>query len=268
MEEYKSKADFDVKLIFQENQGRFMAFNKAVDMAKGELFIPADSDDSFEPHTIEWFNNIWCKYKSNNISGISVLCKYIDGEIVGEKFPIEGVTCFKDIVFKHKVGGEKWGCVRTDILKEHKYPSQYNVKRLPDLFVWYPIGFKYETVYMNEPLRTYYTDAGNQLTHQKDQSKDYMEMKNDYTLMEINYVLPHVRRLMPIKDKMEKFVYLWLTAFKSDRSIVSVLRKVERPENRLAAVLLLLPSFLINKLGLKLEFLKRKKYRYQIQPNN
>ena len=29
LEDYKLKADFDVKLIFQENKDKFMAFNKA-----------------------------------------------------------------------------------------------------------------------------------------------------------------------------------------------------------------------------------------------
>lgn len=266
LEEYKSRADFDIKLVFQENEGRFMAFNKAVDLAKGELFIPADSDDRFEPNTVEIFDKIWSEFKSEHISGINVLCKYTDNEIVGDEYPFEGVSCFKDIFFKYKVGGEKWGCVRTDILKEHKFPSQYKVKKLPDLFIWYPIGFKYRTIYINQPLRTYYTDAGGQLTHQNDQSIEQMVMNNDFTLWEVNYVFSEAKGLIPIKDKLQKFVYLWLTTFKSKRSIIFIVNEIDKWENKLIASLILMPSFFIYKLNLKLNFLKKKKHRYQIQP--
>lgn len=265
LEDYKLKADFDVKLIFQENQGKFMAFNRAVDLARGELFIPADSDDRFEPNTIQFFKDNWAKFKSENISGINVLCKYANGKIVGEKYPLEGISCFKDIVYKYKVGGEKWGCVRTDILRAHKFPSHYKVKLLPDYFVWAPIGLKYKTVYLNEPLRLYYVDAGNQLTHQKDVSIQNMEMKNDYTLWEINYILPQVKRYLSLKDKAQKYVSLWLTTFKSKRSIPSILKKIDSWDVKLVASLFIIPSFIINIFGLQLNFLKKKKYEYQIQ---
>lgn len=265
LEEYKSKADFDVRLIFQENQGKFMAFNKAVDIAKGELFIPADSDDWFEWNTIQRFDEIWNVYKRNDISGINVLCKYKDGRIVGEKYPFEGISCFKDMHFKHKVGGEKWGCVRVDILKKFKFPTKYKVITLPDTFVWGPIGFNYKAIYINEPLRTYYIDAGHQLTHLKDYSKENMEMKNDFTLWKINYMFPKIDEFISLREYLQTFVYLWITSFKSGKSVTYVIQKLDAKKSKIVALILLTPSFIINKLSLKLDFLKKRKYRYQIQ---
>lgn len=266
LEEYKSMADFDVRLIFQENQGKFMAFNKAVDIAKGELFIPADSDDCFEYNTIDTFNNIWNDYKSDDISGIDVLCKYEDGNIVGEKFPIEGVSTYKEIYYRYKVGGEKWGCVRVDILKKYKFPDFFKVKRLPDSFVWTPIGFNYNRVFINKALRTYYQDAGDQLTHQKEESIETMEMKNYYTLWKINYILPEVEKFISLRSYLQVFVLLWLTTFKNHKSFLSILKKIDRNKSKFLAILLLLPSYIIKLFNLKLDFLKKKKYRYQISP--
>lgn len=265
LEEYKSKSDFDIRLIFQENQGKFMAFNKAVEMAKGELFFPADSDDSFEYDTIETFNDIWKKYKREDISGIDVLCKYDDGNIVGEKFPIEGVSSYVDTYYKQGIGGEKWGCIRVDILKANKFPDFFKVKTLPDTFVWAPIGFEYKRVFINKALRTYYQDAGDQLTHKKNESIEFFKMRNYFLLWKINYMFPKVEHYLSFKHFIQTYVSLWISTFKINKSIISVLRKIERKKSKIIAVMTIFPAFLINVFNLELKFLKKKKYKYQIK---
>jgi len=82
-------------------------------------------------------------------------------------------------------------------------------------------------------------------------------MKNDFSLWKINYVILRVKEYMSIRDKLQNFVYLWLTTFKSKRSISSVLKKVDKWKNNLLAFKLLFPSFLINIFGLKLNLKKR-----------
>ena len=193
LEEYNAKADFKVRLIHQENKGKYMAFDRCVDLAEGELMIPADSDDRFDSNTLERLNEVWNKYKADDISGIDVLCKYEDGVIVGEKFPIdEGISSFKDVVYKNKVGGEKWGCVRVDLLKNFRFPKTFDVKFFPDWYVWSQIGFNYRTIYLNEPLRIYFQDAGNQITKEKVDSLEVTRMKNFLALRQINYIFPEV----------------------------------------------------------------------------
>lgn len=249
LEDYKSKADFEVRIVYQDNQGRFMAFNKAVDMARGELFVPADSDDSFDYNTIDRFSEIWSQYKSDNISGINVLCKYEDGTIVGDKYPTEGISTYTDILYKHKVSGEKWGCVRVDILRKYKFPIITDTKILPDSYIWAKIGFNYEAVYINEPLRLYYLDAGNQLTTNKKIRKkiEYYKMKYDFTIWEINYVFPKISKYLSFKDYIKKLGYLWVTTFKSKNSIIPTLKSLETLKSRTVALLLLLPSFIMSK---------------------
>ncbi len=265
LEEYKSKADFTVKIYKQENKGKYIAFNRVLDLAKGELLFPADSDDTFEPNLIERMNEIWAKYKADDVSGITMLCKDEDGEIVGEKFPFdEGISTYKDILYKHKVGGEKWGCIRVDVLKKYPFPTNFNVKYFPDAYVWDQIGFNYKTVYVNEPLRTYFQDAGNQIMKEKNVSEDFMKMKNFYTLWKINYVFPNVKEYLTLSESYEMYVFLWISAFKGKVSVSQVLKQLKRTKSKILALLFLIPSYLINVFNLKLNFLRKKKYKYQL----
>lgn len=48
---YKNQAMFPVTILSQENSGKHIAWNRALEIAKGELFVPADSDDEFVPET-------------------------------------------------------------------------------------------------------------------------------------------------------------------------------------------------------------------------
>lgn len=263
LEEYKKKADFDVRIFAQENQGKYMAFNRAVDLAKGELFIPADSDDWFEHNTIERLSKIWKEHKSDEVSGINVLCKYEDGNIVGEKYPFEGVSTFAEIHYKHGVGGEKWGCVRVDLLKKYRFPTDFKVTNFPDVYIWGQIGLNYKCVFINEPLRTYYQDAGNQETHVKDISPEYMRMKNFFTTWTINYLYPKVEKYVDIREYLQTFTFLWLTAFRAKIPISKVIKNIERTKSKFVALLLLIPSYIIKVFNLQLNFLRKKKYKYQ-----
>lgn len=261
LEEYKSKADFTVKIYTQVNLGKYKAFNRVLGLAEGELLFPADSDDTFEPNLIERMGEIWAKYKGDDISGITMLCKDEEGKIIGKKFPIdESISTYKDIHFKHKVWGEKWGCIRVDILKKYPFPTNHNVKYFPDGYVWDQIGFNYKTVFINEPLRTYFQDAGNQIMKEKNVSEDFMKMKNFYTLWKINYVFPKVSEYLSYREYYEMYVFLWLSALKGKVPILQVFNKLEKSKSKIIAFLLLIPSYFINLFNLKLNFLRKKKY--------
>ena len=47
--EYAEQSDFPIRYFSQANNGKHMAFNRAVSEARGELFAVADSDDTFVP---------------------------------------------------------------------------------------------------------------------------------------------------------------------------------------------------------------------------
>jgi len=258
LEKYKSKADFEVKIFTQVNLGKYRAFNRVLDLAEGELLFPADSDDTFEPNLIQRMTEVWSKYKADDVSGITVLCKYEDGETIGEEFPFaEGVSTFEEIVYKLGIGGEKWGCVRVDVLKKYPFPTNFDVKYFPDAYVWDQIGLNYKTIFVNEVFRTYFQDAGDQITKKKYETVEFIRMKNFYTIWQINYVFSRVGKYISFKEYLRKFVFLWLTTFKSGTSTSYVFKNLERTKSKIVALLLLLPSYFIKVFSLQLRFLRR-----------
>jgi len=259
LNEYKSKADFEVKIYVQENKGKTMAFNRAIDLAEGELIIPADSDDSFEYNTIERFSEVWAKYKADDVSGVTGLCKYDDGTIVGDKFPTEGISTYDNMHYKHGVKGEKWGCIRVDILKKYRYPTQFDVKYIPDDYVWAQIGYNYKTVFINEPLRLYFQDSGNQITKNENKhiTKEQWKMKNFITLWRVNYLFPKMAKYLSTLEYFRVFIYLWQSASNADIPISKTFGKIESAKHKIIALLLLIPAYLLKIFNIKLNFLKK-----------
>ena len=45
VQQWRSESSFPIRYIWQPNQGKHVAFNRGVELARGELFLPHDSDD-------------------------------------------------------------------------------------------------------------------------------------------------------------------------------------------------------------------------------
>lgn len=159
VEKWQAEAWFPIRYFYQENGGKHRAFNHGVSEAKGELFLTLDSDDTCTSTALEIFNYHWDKLeqqKKVQYSAISTICIRKNGEIVGNKFPINGIDSNTlEIRNKYGASGEKWGFQRTDTLKEYPFPEFDGEKFIPDALVWNRISQKYKTRYINEPLRTY-----------------------------------------------------------------------------------------------------------------
>ena len=57
--QYKSNANFPIYYIYQENSGKHVAINRAVERTDSEFFIIADSDDAFKPEALKTFIDAW-----------------------------------------------------------------------------------------------------------------------------------------------------------------------------------------------------------------
>ncbi len=151
----------NIRYVEQENCGKHQSWNKAVDLANGELFVPADADDYFLPHTLQFFHDKWCGINADvreNLSGINVLCLDNDSsDIVGNRFPEDGfVSNNLDLYYRVGLEGEKWGCIRTDLLRSRKFPL-VDGAFYPESYIWFYFSKKYNLICFNEPLRRYYT---------------------------------------------------------------------------------------------------------------
>lgn len=161
----QSHPEIDIIYLEQENSGKHVSWNKAVKLAKGKLFVPADADDYFMPDTLSFFHEKWnalTPKQQVSYSGINVLCFDNDtNNIVGTPFPVDGmITNNIELEYKYKLKGEKWGCIRVDLLKSRPFPV---VKCLhyPEGYIWFELAKKYKVICYNTALRKYYTtDSG------------------------------------------------------------------------------------------------------------
>jgi len=165
---WRSEADFPIHYQWQANGHKKAAFNTGVRMARGLLFLPADSDDWFVPDALERFAAHWNAIPAERrarFSGVCCLCQDEQGRIVGDRFPGDwGLDANSlEMEHRHRTRGEKWGCHRTDVLRAYPFPGGLR-GHVPESVVWRAIARQYQTRYFNEPLRIYCQDAGDQLT--------------------------------------------------------------------------------------------------------
>lgn len=159
----------EVRYLRQDNAGKHVAFNRGVESAKGELFVPLDSDDTCIPQALERFYERWHAIPDSirsTFSGITCLCRDENGNIVGGPLPNDIIDGrFYDVLSKLNRTGEMWGFHRTTVLREYPFPIFPGEKFVPEGLVWNRIAGKYNMRFINEPLRHYY--ASNDSLSQK-----------------------------------------------------------------------------------------------------
>lgn len=148
-----------IRYFQQTNQGKHVAHNRAVDEARGELFLVFDSDDSCVINALEKFKYYWCEIpdqQRERFSTVTALCVNKNGRIIGSRFP-EKVSDVSDVEgqIKLRISGERFGINRTKVLKENKFPVFPGEKFVPEGLVWNRISKNYSARFINEPLRIF-----------------------------------------------------------------------------------------------------------------
>ena len=187
IKQWQKSASFPIIYALQPNYGKHIAFNKGVGLASGQFFLPIDSDDAFLPDSLEsmlrWWRLIPATSK-HKFTGIVTLCQFEDGTICGDQFnehPLD--TNALDLRYIHKKRGETWGFHRTEVLKKYPFPQDSSVRFVPENIVWDAIATEYQIRCINEPLRIFYQDSGNQITKANPQKKALVK---DYFLQMLN----------------------------------------------------------------------------------
>src|SRR5687767_5062754 len=159
VERWRQQARFPIRYLWQENSGKHVAFNVAVREARGELFLPFDSDDGCVPHALECFRRHWESIPGDRrarFSAVTALCKDQHGNLVGSKFPYAVTDSNSlEIHYRFHVTGEKWGFHRTEVLRQYPFP-EIRATHVPESVVWGKIALRYSTRFVNDVLRIYY----------------------------------------------------------------------------------------------------------------
>ena len=194
VEEWCRQATVKIRYEYQLNQGKHAAYNRAVDLAEGEFFLPLDSDDACVPTALERFKSHWDSIPPQirtQFSGVCALCMDQHGNIVGDRFPSDIFDSNSlELTFCHGVKGEKWGFHRTHHMRRFRFPVLENASFIPESLLWFALARHFQERYVNEPLRIYWIEPSSttqQLTARFDVNKHgagrylyYKTMLNEY----------------------------------------------------------------------------------------
>jgi glycosyltransferase involved in cell wall biosynthesis len=171
---WAASAGFPLRYFWQRNAGKPAATNRGVAEARGELFLIADSDDSFVPRALERFWHHWQAIpegERHRFSGVTALCCDERGALLGDPFPSSPLDAtWWEIHYRHALRGEKWGFHRTSVFREFPFPVDPGTRHVPEEVVWRAISRRYMTRHVNELLRMYRRDGADQLTRMSPRS--------------------------------------------------------------------------------------------------
>lgn len=249
LNEYKSKAFFQVTIINQCNQGKHIAWNRALEIARGELFVPIDSDDAFIPETLEFFSKWWLdipEKERSGFSGINVLCKdSVTHSIVGEKFPSSPfISNNLDLAYLHKISGDKWGCIRTDCLRLRKNPEILST-HMPEAWIWFWLARRFKVLCINVPLEIIYlNDEGGNLSAKVNKETHLKRLQTTYIYLtwhltdNIDYILKY----QGVISILKQFMILWRESFYLKNSPITLIDDLRLFWPRFFAIITILPG--------------------------
>lgn len=155
------------------NKHKMACLVEGISLAKGEFFLPFDSDDESTADALQVFNDRYNNIpedKKQNISSVTCLCNDQFGNLVGEKFdtdPLYSSTFNNILLGRYKL--EKWGFTKTSVLKRiYINPHLFSRGYIPEGIIWTFLSkLNFKTLYINNILRIYYLDTGNSITGER-----------------------------------------------------------------------------------------------------
>jgi glycosyltransferase involved in cell wall biosynthesis len=144
VEQWREEAALSIRYVYQEHQGKHVAFNRAARESRGELFLNLDSDDRCVPHALERLKHHWDSIPDDRraaFSSVTVHCMDPQGKLIGDMFPRDVTDSDPlEIRYRFHVRGEKWGFQRTDVMRQYPFPEMPAGSYVAEDIVWSRIG--------------------------------------------------------------------------------------------------------------------------------
>ncbi len=160
---WQAEANFPIRYVWQPNQHKKTAFNHGVREARGELLVALDSDDSLGADALRAMHSVWRGIPPGErarYAAVTGLCARPDGRVVGDKFPRDVMDVSSlEMTFRHRVRGEKFGCLNTAVLRDYPFPEDIP-GFVPESLVWRAMARAgYRTRFVNQVFRVYHDSA-------------------------------------------------------------------------------------------------------------
>lgn len=242
---WATTADFPIRYYRQDRSGRHIAHNLAVREARGSLFCSLDSDNAFLPSTLERMLAAWNSVpeaERESFAGVSGLCCDQHGDLIGDRFPASPFDSSpREIVYIHRIRGEKSGASRIKALRQYPFPEIAGTQFIPEGLIGLQMSGAYKRRYVNEIFRVYYTNEvlgrGGNLSSRSNLATTARGRLYYYVWL-LNHELEHFARL-PVPF-LKAALMIPIVASMSGCSLRTVLGTIEPPAARML-VLLALP---------------------------
>jgi len=141
-----------IHYIKQPNSGKHKAINKGVSVAKGELFLILDSDDTLPKNSLSIIKQYYVDIKDNPvIGGVCGLMAHHDGVIIGNR-NVSTSMDISSIEMRYKYGfiGDVCEVFKTEILWEFPFPEIENDKAIFFIIRSESIDFEKEIYFLEK----------------------------------------------------------------------------------------------------------------------
>jgi glycosyltransferase involved in cell wall biosynthesis len=144
------KPPFTLRYVFQENQGIKVAWNRGVELARGDYVGVIGSDDYYLPEALEILTDEWSGL-DNRWASVNGRMVRTDGSLNGP--PFERVLDVDSVSYwyRYKLAGDTTGLMRADVLR--RYPFPYAESRYaPQALAFNRIARRYLTRFLPTPV--------------------------------------------------------------------------------------------------------------------
>lgn len=154
VEEFKKENMVNIKYMYQENSGKMVAINKAVEMAEGDLIIDCDSDDYLSASAFNIIEkHIGKLLKNPKIYALAFLKKDESEKISGKKFIKENKpTTMFNLYFQDDIKGEKILVYNAKIRKKYKHELEKGECFITEARMYHKMDNDYKIICINEVI--------------------------------------------------------------------------------------------------------------------
>lgn len=127
-----------IKYYKQNNMGKSMAYNRAIELARTELFTCVDSDDSLDVKAIEEIINCYNKKVNNTIIGI--ICFRFNKKSNTPITKFNDNLCIDDTLMNlynnRGMSGDTMLIYKTNVIKKFRFPYFNDEKFVPESYLY------------------------------------------------------------------------------------------------------------------------------------
>lgn len=124
---WKRENKIEIDYYKQTNQGKHIAFNKALELCRSPLFFCVDSDDKLTFDAVQIISDLYNKEITSDILGFYMRKGDLDGNPLGQNWPynVKYLT-LNELYQKYNYRGETAIILKTDKIRPFRFPQFHN----------------------------------------------------------------------------------------------------------------------------------------------